>query len=130
MASTLKEYLQVHRSGGFRAVAHYFPSGDYLTYFVADERCHAKRLDDIVTVYLADGSDKLVGCKVKGVRHILKTAEAFAVGVDGDGIRLGFFFFAGAAPSSIGREPVMKWYNLLKEFADVTVDRKEIALEE
>jgi hypothetical protein len=129
MATTLKEYLKANPPGEFRAVPHYFPSGDYLTYFVSDERCHAKRLDDVVTVYLANESGRLVGCKVKGVRHILNTAGAFGVDVDGgDGIRLGFFFFAGAAPDRKDREPVKKWYELLKELADVTVDPKVIAL--
>lgn len=126
MAPTLTEYLRAHQPGGFRAVPHYFPSGDYLTYFVADERCHAKRIDDVMTVYLADGTDRLVGCKVKGVSHILKTAGTFGVRVDGDGIRLGFFFFAGAAADSIEREPTVRWYEKLKEFADVTVDPREL----
>jgi hypothetical protein len=129
MAQTLTEYLQANRPGEFRAVPQYFPSGDYLTYFVSDERCHAKRLDDIVTVYLANDSDRLVGCKVKGVRHILDQAGAFGVGVDGgDGIRLGLFFFAAAAPDRADRGPVMKWYDMLKELADVTLDRKQLAV--
>ena len=127
MAMTLKNYLAAHEPGQFRAVPHYFPSGDYLTYFVSNERCHAKRLDDVMTVYLADGSDRLVGCKVKGVRHILKTAGAFGVGVDGgDGIRLGFFFFTGAAPDRVVNEVTLKWYERLKELADVRVDPKEL----
>lgn len=76
----------------------------------------------MVTVYLANGTDELVGCKVKGVRHILKAAGAFGVSVGGgDGIRLGFFFFAGAAPDRAGREITMKWYDRLKEMADVKV---------
>ena len=129
MALNLTEYLGEHPPGEFRAVPHYFPTGDYLTYFVSDERAYAKRLDDVVTIYLAIGSDKLVGCKVKGVRHILKTAGTFGVGVDGgDGIRLGFFFFAGAAPDRIGREVSLKWYDLLKEMADVRVDREQLPL--
>ncbi len=108
MASTLKEYLQEQPSGGFRSIPHYLPSGDYLTYFVSEERCVAKRIDDVVTVYLANGTDQLVGCQVKGVRHILKTAGTFGERVDDNCIRLGFFF-AGAAPDSVEREPVISW---------------------
>lgn len=128
MAPTLTEYLRENRPGEFRAVPQYFTTGDYLTYFVSGERCHAKRLDDIVTVYLANDSDRLVGCKVKGVRHILDTAGAFGVGVDGGGddVRLGLFFFAAAAPDRADRAPVMKWYDMLKELADVKVDRKQL----
>jgi hypothetical protein len=123
MAATLKEYLRENPPGEFRSVPHYFPSGDYLTYFLTNERCHAKRLDGVVTVYLGSESGRLVGCKVKGVRHILKTAGAFGVGLDGGGgIRLGLFFFTGAAPDLAGREVSMKWYDQLKAIADVRVD--------
>lgn len=131
MATTLRDYLRANEPGGFRAVPHYFPSGDFLTYFVSDERCYAKRLDGVVTVYLAHGTDRLVGCKVKGVRHVLKTAGTFGVGVHGgDGLTLGIFFFAGAAPDLAGREVTMQWYERLKEFAGVRVDRAALALTE
>jgi len=122
MATTLNEYRRANPPEGFRSVPHYFPSGDFLTYFLANERCHAKRLDGVVTVYLGSETGRLVGCKVKGVRHILKTAGAFGIGADGGSIRLGLFFFVGAAPDTIGRDVDMKWYDQLKQFADVTVD--------
>lgn len=130
MAPTLKDYLKAHEPDEFRAVPHYFPTGDYLTYFVSDERCRAKRLDDVVTVYLADDTDRLVGCKVKGVRHIVKQAKEFGVWVDGGDIRLGVLFYPGAAPDRADSEPRMKWYDLLKELADVRVDPRALALAE
>lgn len=127
MATTLNEYRRANPPGEFRAVPHYFPSGDYLNYFLTDERCHAKRLDGVVTVYIGNESGRLVGVKVKGVRHILKTAGAFGIGVDGGSVRLGLFFFVGAAPDTIGRDVDMKWYDQLKQFADVTVDPSAFA---
>lgn len=119
MAPNLSEYLKTNRPGTFRSAPRYFESGDYLTYFVQDVDYYAKRLDDVVTVYLTKGTDRLVGCKVKGVRHILRTAGAFGVGLEGAAVKLGLFFFAGAAPDRAGNEPKMKWYDLLKELADV-----------
>lgn len=122
MAATLSEYLLVNRPGGFRAVPQYFPSGDYLTYFVRDARHYAKRLDDVVTVYLEMGTNGLVGCKVKGVKHILRKAGRFGVRVDGtDGgpVRLGLLFFVGAAPDRADGERNVKYYDLLEEFAHV-----------
>jgi hypothetical protein len=69
----------------------------------------------------------LAGFKVKGVCHILKKAGAFGVGVGGgDGVRLGLFFFAGAAPDRADKLPKMKWYERLEAFADITVDRQAL----
>jgi hypothetical protein len=127
MASGIIEYLAGKAPGPFRPVPHYFPSGDYLTYYVSDERCRARRIDDFLTVYLAEGSDQLVGCKIKGVRHILKEAGSFGCGLDdADGVRLGLFFFKGVPPERGDTVSLMKWYNLLKEWADVRVTRDEL----
>ncbi len=101
MATTLTEYLKENPPGEFRSVPHYFPSGDYLTYFVSDEPCFAKRIDDVVTVYLANGSERLVGCKVKGVKHILRTAGEFRVEVQDGDVKLGFFFVCLLGPASL-----------------------------
>ncbi|MGL6097338.1 MAG: hypothetical protein ACRC7O_16255 [Fimbriiglobus sp.] len=131
MAETLTDYIRTNRPRGFRATPHYFPSGDYLTYFSSEERCVAERLDDVITIYLSAETKELVGCKVKGVRQILETAGAFRVAVGDDaGIRLGFFFFAGAAPDRAGQEVKLKWYERLRELADVTWDRNQLVFAE
>jgi hypothetical protein len=123
MAETLKEYLEKNSSGGFHSFPQYFPSGDYLTYFTSSERCHAKRLNDVITVFLANESKRLVGCKVKGVAHILKTAGDFHVQVwDGDdSIRLGFFFFYATGLDRADTEH--QWSELLKSMSNVTIPR-------
>ena len=126
MAPTLADYLRDRRPKGFRSAPSYFPLGDYLTYFVSDEPCHARRVDDVVTVYLSNDTDRLVGCKVKGVKHILKTAGDFGVGLGDAAFRLGFFFFAGAAPDRVRHEPVVRWYESLQAWAGVTVPRDEL----
>jgi hypothetical protein len=80
-----------------------------------------------VTLYLSPDTRELAGFKVKGVCHILKKAGAFGVGVGGgDGVRLGLFFFAGAAPDRADKLPKMKWYERLEAFADITVDRQAL----
>ncbi len=122
MATTLTEYLKDNPPGEFRSVPHYFPSGDFLTYFVSDEPCVAKRIDDVVTVYLACGTERLVGCKVKGVKHILRTAGEFRVAVEDGSVRLGFFFFVSASPDRAGVD--RRWFELLKPFADVRIPRE------
>lgn len=121
MATTLTEYLKHNPPGEFRSVPHYFPSGDYLTYFLSDEPCFAKRIDDVVTVYVAHGTERLIGCKVKGVNHILRTAGDFSVNVaDGD-VELGFFFFLSAAPDRARVD--RQWFEQLKPLARVRIPR-------
>src|SRR5262245_22209287 len=97
MAKDLKEYLEGRKGKRFQAVPHYFANGDYVTYYLRNERCHAQRVDDLLTVYLANGTKELVGCKIKGVKHILQTAGDFGVMVDDGEVHLGLFFFLGAA---------------------------------
>jgi hypothetical protein len=124
---TLTDYLRQHPPKGFRSSPVYFPTGDYLTYYLQDVPHVAERLDDVITLYLGRDARELVGFKVKGVRHILRTAGAFGIGLgDGNGVRLGLFLFAGAAPDRADKLPKMKWYERLEAFADVTVDRDAI----
>jgi hypothetical protein len=123
----LTEYIKQNPPKAFRAAPVYFPAGDFLTYLLRDGPCVAERLDDVVTVYLSADTRELVGFKVKGVSHILKKAGAFGVGVGGgDGVRLGLFFFAGAAPDRADKLPRMKWYERLEAFADIIVDRQAL----
>jgi hypothetical protein len=119
----LTAYIKQNSPKAFRAAPVYFPTGDFLTYLLKDGPCVAERLDDVVTVYVSRETRELIGFKVKGVSHILKKARAFGVGVaGGEGIRLGLFFFAGAAPDRADKLPKMKWYERLEAFAHITVD--------
>jgi hypothetical protein len=123
----LNEYIEQNPPRPFCVAPVYFPTGDFLTYLLKDGPSIAERLDDVVTLYLSPGTRELIGFKVKGVRHILEKASAFGVGVGGgDGVRLGLFFFAGAAPDRADRLPKMKWYERLEAFADITIDRQTL----
>ena len=108
MEQTLNDYLKTHPPQGFRAVPHYFPVGDYVTYYFRDERCYEERVDDLLTVYLSMTTNEVVGCKIKGVKHILRTAGEFSVTLPGGPQKLGFFFFVGASMSR--GEPQQKRY--------------------
>jgi hypothetical protein len=127
MAQDLKEYLAGKKCAGFDPVPHYFPTGDYVTYYFRNDRCFEQRLDDIVTVYLAMDTKELVGCKIKGVKHVLRMAGDFGVTLDDGDVRLGLFFFVGAA---LAKDDAQKdRYEELKRLAkDARVDRKELQL--
>ena len=90
MAQDLDEYLKTHPPKGFRPVPHYFAQGDFVTFYFRNDPCFAQRVDDLLTVFVAFDTRELVGCKIKGVKHILQTAGEFGVTVDGGDIQLGF----------------------------------------
>jgi hypothetical protein len=97
MAENLTQYLDEHPCQGFNPVPHYFAEGDFVTYYFRGERSYAQRVDDLLTVYRTFDTHELVGCKLKGVRQILKTAGAFNVAIADGQVRLALFFFVGAA---------------------------------
>ncbi len=76
MAQDLKQYLAEHPCKGFKAVPHYFPGEDFVTYYHRDERCYSRRVDSLLTVYLSLETHQLVGCKIKGVRQLLERVSA------------------------------------------------------
>jgi len=125
MAQNLKEYLAERKCQGFKPVPHYFANGDFVTYYLSDERCYAQRVDDLLTVYLSMQTHELAGCKIKGVRHILQTAGDFGVTIDGKDVRLGLFFFIGAAMAK--DETQKRRYEQLRQIAkDAIVNRHEL----
>jgi hypothetical protein len=125
MAENLNEYLKSHSSKGFRAVPHYFAQGDFVTYYFRNDPCYAERVDDLLTVFLAFDTKELVGCKIKGIKHILQTAGNFGVSVDGGDVRLGVFFFIGAAFAK--DEFQRSRYDQIGQKAkEATLDRKEL----
>ncbi len=125
MAENLKDYLAAHTCKGFNPVPHYFASGDYATCFFSEERCHEKRVDDLVTVYLSNETKKLVGCKINGVKHILDSACGFGVSVDDGSVKLGLFFWMGASLAT--EEDQKQHYEELRELArDAALDRRQL----
>ncbi len=92
MAQSLKEYLAVNPCREFRPVPQYFATGDFLTYYWANDRPLAERIDDQLTVYRSIATHEMVGFKIKGVKHLLETAGEFGVTVDDGEVQLSFFF--------------------------------------
>jgi hypothetical protein len=126
MVEKLKEYLQSNPPKGFQPVPHYFAAEDFLTFYFRDERCFAKRVDDLLTVYLSTDSRELVGFKIKGVRHIIERAGTFGVLLNSDEVRMGLFFFVGAATTKDLSQ--LRWYNeIAKHAANVSLDRSLIS---
>jgi hypothetical protein len=125
MAADLMEYLKTHPPLGFRPVPHYFPQGDFVTYYFRNEPSYAERVDDLLTVYLTFDTKELVGCKIKGVKHILQTAGDLGVSLDDGLVRLGMFFFVGA---SLAKDEAQRtrYDQIGRQAKEVTMDRKQL----
>lgn len=68
--TTLDEWLEGKEAKGFAAVPHYFEDGDYINFFLTDERCHAKQCGN-VTVYHSDVTGAVVGFKIMGIHNVI-----------------------------------------------------------
>jgi hypothetical protein len=125
MAEDLDEYLKNHSPKGFRPLPHYFAQGDFVTYYFRNDPSYAERVDDLLTVFLSFETKELVGCKIKGVKHILQTAGDFGVALDDGDVRLGIFFFVGAA---LARDEAQRtrYEQIGQKAKEVTVNRKEL----
>jgi hypothetical protein len=122
MVENLSDFLKNNSCKGFKSVPQYFANGDFVTLYFKDERCHALRIDDLLTVYLSTTTNELVGFKIKGVKHIIEHAGNFGVLFNADQIRMGLFFFVGAAAAKDRSQ--LRWYNEIgKQAADVSLDR-------
>jgi hypothetical protein len=125
MAENLNEYLKSHQARGFRKTPHYVAHGDFVTYYFRNDPCYAQRVDDLLTVFVTFGTKELVGCKIKGIKHILQTAGDFGIALADGNVRLGMFFFVGAALAK--DEAQRSLYEQIGQHAkEATLDRKEL----
>lgn len=106
---TLAEHLRDRKAKGFKPVPHYFQSGDFISHFIRDERCYAERVDELLTVYLSNSTGSLVGCKIKGVRRLLRSLKGFGISVESDNITLNYLFLAAAIAMPKSRTQYMDW---------------------
>ena len=95
----LMDYLADKKAERFRPHPHYYRDSDSLTFFLKDEDVVARRVDELLTVYVSAKTEELVGAKIKGVRQILSTLGNFGVTIKDAGLTLGMLFLAGMAVS-------------------------------
>jgi hypothetical protein len=108
----------------FQPTATYIPEGDCIEFVARPGPYRAKRLDDLVTVYLSENDDEIVGSLIKGVRELChrltEKLPGFRINVEGGRIRLEHLFLAhlwsGPRPSPF----VELTYRRLIEVAEET----------
>jgi hypothetical protein len=102
MATGLIEYLNGKKVEDFVQKPIYSQNGDFLTIFFEDKDAYAHRVDELLTVYLSETDNELVGCKIKGIKQILDTLGSFSIKIkdQNQDITLGMLFLAGMAASN------------------------------
>ena len=127
MAENLTEYLASAKCEKFEPKPMYSAQGDFLTFFFRDDDAYEKRVDELLTVYLAESTNELVGCKIKGVTQILKTLGNFGVMIRDQELTLGMLFLAGMAVSKTP-ESKENYEAIGKRTKDVAFDAKKLCL--
>jgi len=125
----LKEGLA--SEGAFTPKPYYDGAGDTLFFYARDAQSYAKRLNPLLTLFLATDDNRLVGFKIKGVQRILRRMER--LGMEKfvlehhrpEGIRLTFFVeFALVAPPD---DPALESFEgEMRQFGDVVVHSREL----
>ena len=126
-AATLRDFVKSAPPAEFRAEAKYYRDGDFVAVFVKDAQHYAQRIDEVLTIYREEGTDELVGCKIKSVTFLIKRFGDFAVEVEefaesGKGVRMALFFMTAAtlAESSRRRHYVEAAQKLKDKYFDLS----------
>lgn len=126
----LKEGLA--QSGPLVPKPFYRPESDTLYFYGHDVPSYARRLNPLLTVFLANDDDSLIGFKIKGVQRILARMERlgrdkFVMHDQHEGIRLTIFLeFALVPPPD---EPELVGFeDAVRQYDDVIVDTRELQL--
>ena len=84
----------------FKPCAYYGEDEDAVIFYFRNEADYAKRVNKWLTLYLAMDTKELVGCQIKGVRHVLDNLGTFGIEVEHGRVKVSvvFFAFLGALP--------------------------------
>src|SRR4051794_30679429 len=92
MAAKLSKFLEAAKPHGFEPRPYYGSKEDSLTFYFDNAESYGKRVDELLTVFLAQKTNALVGCQVKGVRKNLKRLGDFGLSIKHGKVRLDLFF--------------------------------------
>ncbi len=120
----------------FRPAAFYNHDGDCIEFFISNEPFKAKRLDNLLTVYIGRETNQVVGSLIKGIsgifKGILRRAPGFKIEIQDGRVKMEHLFTAclwSSERDPKGTEVVV--YNKLREVAeraDIEADTRELCL--
>lgn len=92
MAKDVMKYLVRKKPRGFQPRPYYGSEEDSLTYYFNNAESYARRVDQLLTLFLSAKTDDLVGFQVKGVREKLKQLGGFGIAIKHGRVRCDLFF--------------------------------------
>lgn len=108
----------------FQPTATYIPAGDCIEFLARPGRYRAERLDDLVTVYLSETDDQIVGSLIKGVRalcrQLTEKLPGFRINIEDRRIRLEHLFLARLWSEPTPDKLAEKTYRQLIQVAEET----------
>jgi hypothetical protein len=123
---TLKEAIgQKLERKDFQPVGkpYYIERGDFIAVHFSGEQYYSERIDDILTIYRSSESNKLVGCKLKGVSLIARNVMNIYQIKDGPvELRLLLVSAAGA------RTTCRHYYDLGEMVKEMSVPSRELRI--
>jgi len=116
----------------FQPTATYIRSGDCIEFVARPGRYRAQRLDELVTVYLSEENDEIVGSLIKGVqqlcRQITEKLPGFKINVDDGKVRLEHLFLAHLWSAPQNDKLIEHTYRKLIEVAGETQAEAELCV--
>lgn len=116
----------------FQPTATYIPAGDCIEFVARPGRYHAQRVDDLVTVYLSEENNEVVGSLIKGVQALCKQLTeklpGFRINVDDGRIRLEHLFLAHFWSEPAPNKVIERTYKKLIEVAEETGVETELCV--
>jgi hypothetical protein len=103
--------------------AFFDPDGDCIEFFATRDMYFARRIDDLMTFYYSQETDKLVGFQIKGARRFLASIKTkypgYSVIVDDGHVKLHVLFVAHllSLPPNL---PTMHYYKEVLQLTDGT----------
>lgn len=85
----LGEFLSAVEMGDFKPQPYYEDRTDCLVLYLRDCPSYSKRLNKMLTLFLSNDDNSLVGVEVKGVNRLLQLNKAFGVAVIDKEVKLG-----------------------------------------
>lgn len=139
MESGLTDYFDflkggLAQTGPFATKPFYRLESDTLNFYGRDVPSFARRLNPLLSVFLANDNESLVGFKIEGVKRILARMqrlgmEKFAIDERHQGIRLTIFLeLALIAPPEDAQPELERLEEALRQYDDVIVNTRELQL--
>lgn len=119
----LQEYLESTDPLGFEPGVSYFAEGDFLEFYLSEDRAYARRIDHQLTVYRSVKDESFVGFKLKGVSK-LKSHLPLVKSYEDRTVKLNIFLILAAGYSDappIARRAYLEACELAKD-AEVNED--------